>query len=107
MLYAIFYILYSIFYILKHSVKILKITTLSLQTNPPVNVVPRSPNHNHHYTVDCDHALSDEHKYLASLVGGKQYVKKEVIYAFNSIHWGLASRVSREEGEREERKRER
>jgi hypothetical protein len=30
-------------------------------------------------------------------IAGKELVKKEVIYAFNSIHWGLASRVWRRE----------
>lgn len=37
--------------------------------------------------------MEEEQNYLAKQVGGRAVVKKEVIYAFNSIHWGLASRV--------------
>lgn len=54
------------------AIDVLKVTILAPRTTPPVP--------------------SDEGQYLANIDGNK-FVKKEVVYAFNSVHWGLASRV--------------
>jgi len=72
-------------------IDILKITILSLQSCT-TNTVPAPAIEK---KVGCDGIMAEEQKYLAHLVGaaGKSLVKKEVIYAFNSIHWGLASRI--------------
>jgi diacylglycerol kinase (ATP) len=72
-------------------IDVLKVTILSLASPLDKPAIPAYPKGEKH--PNCDTALAEETEYLAHLAGGKRFVKKEVIYAFNSIHWGLASRI--------------